>query len=305
MAGRPIIAEVTTFTVAVVSGSSGGALAWIMATPVPTLVTGTVTLLTKAGTVTCAGTLATVMSVELRATVKPPAGAGAARFRTRFAIVPLPPIVRLCGEKPTAVPTNTDSLSPVKPDADALSVAVPKSTPVIRTGTGDVVVPPGTMRELGDTVSFDVSLLESTTNAPPGPARFANTSGNWSVWPGRSESPEGKMISGVEVTTTVTVALDILGAAPLAVMVAVPAARPVTGTLTPLEAAAKVTVAGAVTNPELLETKLTTSTHRPPAGQVRNVLGLGPDNVKLFGEKLNAAPICTFDSPDYGPGRWQ
>ena len=153
--------------------------------------------------------------------------------------------------------------TPLKPDADAFRVAVTKSTPVIRTGTGDVVDPAGTMSELGDTVSFDGSLLESTTNAPPGPARFASTSGNWRVWPGRSESPEGKMISGVELTTTVTVALDIFGAAPLAVMIAVPAARPFTGTVTLLEAAGKVTVAGAVTKAVLLETKLTTS---PPVG---------------------------------------
>ena len=161
------------------------------------------------------------------------------------------------------MPTNTDSLSLFKPAADAVSVAVPKSTPVIRTGTVAVVAPSGTMSEFGDTVSCEVSLLASTTNTPPDPASFASTSGNWSVWPGRSVSPDGKTISGVEVTTTVAVALVIFGARPLAVMVALPGARPVTGTFTLIEAAAKVIIAGIVTAAGLLDRKLTAS---PPAG---------------------------------------
>ena len=75
----------------------------------------------------------------------------------------------------------------------------------------------------------------------------------------RLDPREGGRIAVAEAARNLTCS----GATPLAVMVALPGARPVTGTFTLLEAAAKVTVAGIVTAPGLLETKLTLS---PPAG---------------------------------------
>ena len=72
-----------TVTMAVVSGIPGGELAWMMAVPATPPLTGTVTLVACAGMITVAGTLATMESLELRMTVKPPAGAGDPMFRVR------------------------------------------------------------------------------------------------------------------------------------------------------------------------------------------------------------------------------
>lgn len=65
LADRRIFAEATTFTVAVVSGKPGRALAWITLDAVPTLVMGRFRLLTPAGKVTVGGTV-TALLVELR-----------------------------------------------------------------------------------------------------------------------------------------------------------------------------------------------------------------------------------------------
>ena len=73
-----------TVTLAVVSATLGRALAWITAGPIPTPVTGTDTLVALAANVTVAGTVATVESLELKLMLRPPAGAGDAKFRTRF-----------------------------------------------------------------------------------------------------------------------------------------------------------------------------------------------------------------------------
>src|ERR1700681_3947179 len=64
-----------TVTLAVVSAIKGRALAWITVEPNPIPVTGTLMLLELAGMVTVAGTVATLVLVELKLTVSPPAGA--------------------------------------------------------------------------------------------------------------------------------------------------------------------------------------------------------------------------------------
>ncbi len=74
-----------------------GALAVIVTAPAATPVTGTDTLVVPVPKLTVAGTVATVVSLELRFTVSP-AGAGADRFSVRFCVA-LPLIVRLPGEK--------------------------------------------------------------------------------------------------------------------------------------------------------------------------------------------------------------
>jgi hypothetical protein len=50
-----------------------GTLAWIMVVPGPTGVIGTITLVEFGGIVTVGGTFTTLVSSELRVTVKPPA----------------------------------------------------------------------------------------------------------------------------------------------------------------------------------------------------------------------------------------
>ena len=77
-----------------------------------TPVTGTGTLVAPAANVTVAGTVALLVSLELRLTTKPPAGAGPDRFSVRFPILP----------------TVTDSGDPVKFNvADTVTVPVPEA----------------------------------------------------------------------------------------------------------------------------------------------------------------------------------
>ena len=72
--------------------------------------------------------VATAGLVELRCTTTPPAGATEASVSTKFCVDPVPEKVKLGGVKPDADTIVTILLSPVRPDADAVSVAVPKST---------------------------------------------------------------------------------------------------------------------------------------------------------------------------------
>lgn len=84
LAGRIMFPGLTTVTVAFISGMLGRELARMMDFPSATLVTGTVTLVAFAAKVALAGTVATVVSLELKLTINPPVGAGAERFNVRF-----------------------------------------------------------------------------------------------------------------------------------------------------------------------------------------------------------------------------
>ena len=75
-AGRLIVPGGRTVTLAVVSAISGKALACRVAVPTPIAVTAITALVALAVNVAVAGTLATPVLLELRLTVKPPAGAG-------------------------------------------------------------------------------------------------------------------------------------------------------------------------------------------------------------------------------------
>ena len=75
---------------AAVAGNTGRELAWIDAEPGATLVTGTFMLLRFAGKVIVDGTVATVVSLELRLTTSPPAGAGAVSTSVRLFVVAVP-----------------------------------------------------------------------------------------------------------------------------------------------------------------------------------------------------------------------
>jgi hypothetical protein len=74
----------TTVTLAVVSGIFGRELAWIVAAPGATPVTGTVAVVPPAAMFAVAGTVAAAVLLELKLMVTPPAGAGADRVRVRF-----------------------------------------------------------------------------------------------------------------------------------------------------------------------------------------------------------------------------
>lgn len=73
-----------TVTLAVVSAMFGSALAWIVAVPTETPVTGTLTVVALAGKVTVAGMVATPLFDELRLMSWPPAGAGVESVRVMF-----------------------------------------------------------------------------------------------------------------------------------------------------------------------------------------------------------------------------
>ncbi len=75
-----IAGEFTTVIPAVRSGPLK-VLAWIVAVPGWTPVTGTMTLVAVGANVTLAGTVATLVSLELRLTVKPPVGVGTVNVR--------------------------------------------------------------------------------------------------------------------------------------------------------------------------------------------------------------------------------
>ena len=101
----------------------------MVADPTATPVTGTFEVDVLAGNTTLAGTVALLGSLEIKVTVKPPAGAGACRFSVRFCVAPTAR-AKLPAKFNPLPTTCTGFASPVKPGAPAVIVAVPKFTPV-------------------------------------------------------------------------------------------------------------------------------------------------------------------------------
>jgi hypothetical protein len=98
-----------TVTLAVVSARPGSALAWIVADPPPTPVIGTVTLFVPDAKVTVAGTVATLVLLELKLITTPPDGAGTDKLSARFCVA-VPVIVAVVGEKLSVAVTCTAEL---------------------------------------------------------------------------------------------------------------------------------------------------------------------------------------------------
>jgi hypothetical protein len=96
----------------VVSATFGSALAWIVVVPIATGVTRTFSLSAPAANVTVAGTVAMVVSSELRLIVRPPSGAGAARFSVKSSGLS-PVTVAVGAEKEMVAVTRTVWLSDV------------------------------------------------------------------------------------------------------------------------------------------------------------------------------------------------
>jgi hypothetical protein len=82
--GKEMVPGATMVMLAVVSGMFGEELAWIVAEPGTTPVTGAVMLEMPAGKATVDGTVATAVLLELKLIVTPAGGAGTDRFSVRF-----------------------------------------------------------------------------------------------------------------------------------------------------------------------------------------------------------------------------
>ena len=95
---RVIVPALTTVTVADVSATLGRALAWMVALPMPAPFTATVVLVALPAKFAVGGTVATLVLLELKLMVKPPAGAGTDRFKVN-ASVEAPAILALAGKK--------------------------------------------------------------------------------------------------------------------------------------------------------------------------------------------------------------
>src|SRR5438270_13311597 len=111
-----------------------------------------------------------------------------------------------------------------------------------------------------------LSLLARVTVTPPAGAGAPNkVIGNRTDWPSGTFTLAGSPMVGTEVPVTVTVAVApvTVGALLVAVMVAVPAATPVTGTGTLAAPAGIVTVDGTEATAGLLEFRLPVN---PPGG---------------------------------------
>jgi hypothetical protein len=168
MTETPLREETVTMPVAI---PKLGVLAVMMAEPAATPVTGTLTLGEFATQVTVAGTVATLVLLELRLTVSPLAGAGA-KYSVRSCVAP-PLIVKPpTGVKKLLPPpgiTWTCALPGVKPGADAVMLADPRLMPLTcGCVSGNVAL--AAMKTLGVTVTFEVSLLANETVTPPGGA---------------------------------------------------------------------------------------------------------------------------------------
>src|SRR5215472_16258189 len=123
--------------------------------------------------------------------------------------------------------------------------ADPKLTPVTCGCVAGVVCPAAILTLAGDTVTLVVSLLLSVTVTPPAGAAVPRVIAKAADCPGATTTLEGKVMVPGAATVTLAVVSATLGRA-LAWMVVVPGATPVTGTLTLVALAAKLTVAGTV-----------------------------------------------------------
>ena len=179
-----------------------------------------------------------------------------------------------------------------------MMLAVPTLTPVIIGCVAGAVCPAGIVMLAADMVSLEVSVLARDTVTPPAGAGAGNVTGKNTCAPNPTVTLDGKPIA--PTFTTFTVAVVSASAAALAWITDVPMAMPVTGTVTLVLVAAKVTVVGTVTAAGLLELILTT---RPLAGagperfSVKSCVPFTPI-VRVCCWKLRVAATCTvFLSP--------
>src|ERR1039458_10127301 len=171
-------------------------------------------------------------------------------------------------------------------------LAVPTLTPVIIGCGGGAVCPAGIVMLAADMVSLEVSVLARDTVTPPAGAGVGNVTGKNTCAPNPTVTLDGKPIAPTVTTFT--------SAAALAWITDVPMAMPVTGTVTLVLVAAKVTVVGTVTAAGLLELILTTrqiGRAGPERFSVKSCVPFTPI-VRVCCWKLRVAATCTaFVSP--------
>ena len=114
---------------------------------------------------TVTGTLAIVVSLELRLIVRPPGGAGAERFSVRFWVA-TPVIVNVVGKKLRVSATFKFKLPAVYPGAETVRVADPKFTPFTCGGGDGVFCPLAMVMLLDETETVVGSLLVRVTATP-------------------------------------------------------------------------------------------------------------------------------------------
>lgn len=158
VAGATTFPALWTVTVVVVSAMNGFWPAWITAVPRATEVMGTMALVVVGGKLIGDGTVATDGVAELRVTIRPPAGAGAERFNVTFRVV-IPVIVTEGCEKLRVAVEFTVPEPGVYPVADAVTVTLPRLTPVTCGCVVGVVAPFGTTNGPAETCTFEGSAL--------------------------------------------------------------------------------------------------------------------------------------------------
>jgi hypothetical protein len=121
--GIVIDPNIETVTVAVVSARFGSELAWIVALPIASPLTGINRVVAFTGNDTTEGTVATFVSDEDRLMDKP-AGAGLDKASVRLPEPPVP-TVRVGGLKLIVPETATPWLSPSNPGEEAVTVTEP------------------------------------------------------------------------------------------------------------------------------------------------------------------------------------
>ena len=259
--GMEIGPALTIFTVAVESAMFGRALACRTVEPSVRADTGSVTLVAPAANVAVGGTVATPALLELRLTVRPPAGAGADRLRVMFCVV-RPLIVMEPGAKLTLAVVCTVWVPEVNPDADAVMLAEPMLTAVTVGCVVGVVAPAAMVTLAADTVTFVVSLLVKATVTPPAGAGTGRVTAYGMDWPIATEAFAGRPMVPALTTFTVAVVSGTFGEE-LPWITVEPMLTPVTGTLTVVVPAPKVTLAGTVAVLGLVDVRLMV---KPPAG---------------------------------------
>ena len=183
-----------------------------------------------------------------------------------------------------------------KPVAVAVIVANPLAIPLTVGARPAAVAPCGMKIFTGAMVTAELSALR-VINTPPDGAGVASVTGNDAVWPGSNVRLDGRMIpDDTGETVTLAVAVPKLGVS--AEIVAVPEAKPATGTIMLAAPAAKVTPAETEAIPGLLERSAAVS---PPDGAGADRVSVRfpaePDwIVRLRGEK-ELLPPATWILP--------
>jgi hypothetical protein len=248
---------VATVTLADASGIPGRSLAWMVAVPAPTLVTGTVTLVAPEGKLMLGCTVNTVGSLELKLIVNPGAGAGADRCSVRLCTVK-PVIVVLGLSKDSVAFTLTRSLSDANPGAEAVIPADPSLSPVTWGCEVGKVCPAGIVTVVASRLTVEASSLAKVTVRPPAGAGDDRLTAKSVGWLSDTVMPVGKVIAPKFDTVTFAVASGRLGRR-LAWITADPALTPITAKVPVVLPAGNVMLAGIVTIPLGFAERLTTT----------------------------------------------